>query len=85
MNDLRESIDAADDALLDILARRAQLVDQVAVFKRGKHLPMLMPAREQKIIEAARTRAGELNLSADIVEQIFRCVLAESHRRMNPD
>lgn len=85
MNDLRESIDAADNALLDVLARRAQLVDQVAALKRGKRLPMLMPARELEIIQAMRARADELHLSADIIEQIFRCVLAESHRRMNPD
>ncbi|HET6656183.1 MAG TPA: chorismate mutase [Gammaproteobacteria bacterium] len=85
LEDLRELIDAVDEALLELLAERARLVDQVAVVKRGGELPMRIPAREDAIIATMRQRAEELSLSADIVEEIFRRILDESHRRMSGD
>ncbi|HET7308386.1 MAG TPA: chorismate mutase [Gammaproteobacteria bacterium] len=85
LDELRELIDATDQALLDVLTQRAQLVDQVAELKRAKGLPIVMPARERAIIESVRNRAEAAGLSADMVEDIFRCVLAESHRRMRGD
>lgn len=82
LDELRELIDATDQALLDVLTQRAQLVDQVAKLKRARDLPIVMPAREQAIIESVRARAADAGLSADVVEDIFRSVLTESHRRM---
>ncbi|HET8552183.1 MAG TPA: chorismate mutase [Gammaproteobacteria bacterium] len=85
LDELRELIDATDQALLDVLTQRAQLVDQVAKLKRARDLPIVMPAREQAIIESVRARAADAGLSADVVEDIFRCVLTESHRRMQDE
>ncbi|HET7369619.1 MAG TPA: chorismate mutase [Gammaproteobacteria bacterium] len=85
LDDLRERIDAVDEALLELLAERERLVDQVSVVKRGEEIPMRIPAREDAIVAAMRKRASELNLSPDIVEDIFRRILDESHRRMSGD
>lgn len=82
---LRALIDAVDEELLGLLVERGRLVDQVAALKRSEDLPIHMPEREQAILDRVRVRAEEAGLSADIVEEIFRAVLAESHRRMGAE
>ncbi|HET6655562.1 MAG TPA: chorismate mutase [Gammaproteobacteria bacterium] len=83
LDDLRELIDAVDEALLELLAERARLVDQVAAVKRGEEIPMRIQSREDAIVAGVRKRAEELGLSPDIVEDIFCRILDESHRRMS--
>jgi len=56
LDELRAEIDAVDDELAALLARRMALAAQVAAVKRGTGAPVLQPGREEAIL--ARLGAG---------------------------
>ena len=51
LDQLRQAIDAVDDELLQLLNRRALLVEQVAAFKEERQIPFYVPRRERAIVE----------------------------------
>ena len=53
---LREAIDAIDDELLDLLNRRAGLVERVGLLKQKTEQPFFVPGREQQILERLALR-----------------------------
>src|SRR5688500_8683333 len=72
----RARIDALDDELMDLLARRTRLSVRVARWKRRSGRPLRTPAREALILERAR-RAALAPLTARAAERIFRASLLE--------
>jgi len=75
---LRRQIDAIDQQLVELLARRRQVVQQVAEVKQRHDLPTHHPAREENLISARRTQAAQAGLDPDYVEDLFRTVLRHS-------
>jgi chorismate mutase/prephenate dehydratase len=76
---LREQLDSIDERLLSLLSERAEIIRQVADFKRQHHLPVYVPEREVSIIKRLRT----LNpgpLPGDAIERLYRAVLAEMRK-----
>ena len=56
---LRDRIDDLDGELLDVLARRGELVQQIGRLKRQAGLPMVDAARRRHVVEAvARDNPG---------------------------
>ncbi len=80
MNATRARIDALDDAILDLLAERAALVDALWIDKRAAGIAVRDPAREAEIFERVRARALVLGLDPARVEQVFRAVVGSSDR-----
>jgi chorismate mutase len=72
---LRARIDAIDDELIDALARRARLVDEVAAKKKTQGLRLRDPSREAAILERA-TRRAPARLSAAAIERFIAATLA---------
>lgn len=60
LNALRERIDQVNDRLLDLFLERAELVRQVADYKRARGLPIHDPERERQVIERMQARAPGL-------------------------
>jgi prephenate dehydrogenase len=81
--DIRERIDGVDRELVELLARRARLVQQAARVKAEHGLPLPDLTREASLLEARRQWASELEVDADAVEEVFRAVLrfSRSSRR----
>lgn len=77
LDDLRAALDAADDALLAALARRAALVREIWDFKATHGLPRLDPAREQALKARLVARGVDLGLSADAVAEILERVVGK--------
>ncbi len=50
LDDLRRRIDEIDDALHDLVMRRAALVDEIVGAKRNGNVPVLRPGREAQIL-----------------------------------
>jgi prephenate dehydrogenase len=73
--ELRERIDGLDHELVELLARRAQLIQQAARVKAEHGLPLPDQGREARLLEARRQWASELNVDADAVEEMFRAVM----------
>ena len=79
LKDLRESIDAIDAEILDLVGRRIALVIQIATFKRARELPVYDPERERAVIERLIGLAPP-HLDARLVRRIFERIIDESRR-----
>ena len=80
LEELRVEIDKCDKEIIQVIARRMKLIPLVASFKRENNLPRYQPVREKKIIENRRSLAEELGLSPDLVEEIIKLIIKDSHR-----
>lgn len=78
LEQLRNQIDHIDQELVELLARRRQIVGQVIQFKQQHDLPTFHPAREENLISARRAQALAAGLDPDYIEDLFRTVLRHS-------
>ncbi|MCX8107326.1 MAG: bifunctional chorismate mutase/prephenate dehydrogenase [Verrucomicrobiae bacterium] len=78
---LRREIDAIDEQIVNLLARRHETVQKVVSIKKAMGLPVWHPAREEDLVSQRRTQAARVGLDPAFVEEIFRCVLRQSRVR----
>jgi chorismate mutase/prephenate dehydrogenase len=74
-------IDAIDREILQSLSRRYALVGEIARYKREHRLAIRDFAREAEILGDRCRRAGQLGLSPELIESLFRLVLWGSRDR----
>jgi chorismate mutase/prephenate dehydrogenase len=75
---LREQIDELDRQVLELLARRMQVVAQVAGVKRSGRLAVRDFARERQVLDDRRARASALGLAPEPIESIYRQIMLAS-------
>ncbi|MTH48424.1 bifunctional chorismate mutase/prephenate dehydrogenase [Intestinirhabdus alba] len=80
---LREQIDEVDKALLDLLARRLELVAEVGEVKSRHGLPIYVPEREASMLASRRAEAESLGVPPDLIEDVLRRVMRESYSSEN--
>jgi chorismate mutase / prephenate dehydrogenase len=78
LENLRARIDAIDLEVVDLLARRRDMVNQVMNLKQSHHLPVYHPAREEDLIYARRQQAKAVGLDPDFIEECYRVILRQS-------
>lgn len=78
LESLRQRIDAADDTLLDALARRMELVDGVIKEKQEKGIPILDSGRERSILERIAEKANDRGLDPKLAERVLREIICHS-------
>jgi chorismate mutase/prephenate dehydrogenase len=78
LDHLRTQIDSIDQQLVDLLAQRRRVVQQVIEVKQQHDLPTFHPAREENLISARRAQATQAGLDPDYVEDLFRTMLRHS-------
>ncbi|STO93765.1 Fused chorismate mutase T/prephenate dehydrogenase [Haemophilus pittmaniae] len=83
LNDLRAEIDATDRELLQLLAKRLELVAQVGDVKHRHGLPVYVPERESQMLAARRLEAEKMGISGDLIEDILRRIMRESYHSEN--
>lgn len=76
---LRQSIDAIDSQLVQLLAQRARLTAQVGEVKQQYALPLYVPEREKALLDARRAQAEAAGVSPELVEDVLRRVMRESY------
>jgi len=74
---LRQSIDALDREILELVSKRLELVMQVGEVKRSLGLAVHDPAREHDLLERVAA-ATTPPLTAAMAQRIFRCIIEES-------
>jgi methylmalonyl-CoA/ethylmalonyl-CoA epimerase len=77
---LRDRIDATDRELVRLLAQRLALCEEVAAVKQGSATPVIQPARVRDVVTSRRQWAIDAGVDPDFAEQLFRVLLAETHR-----
>ena len=55
---LRNEIDRIDDQLVALFVKRMGISAQVAAYKSAHNLPILVPEREQAVLQAVAAKSG---------------------------
>ena len=75
----RNEIDAIDEAILDLLNRRAAIAQEISLVKLGAGLPIVDEQREAEILRRlAQANSGFIDDTA--IARIYRIILDESRR-----
>jgi chorismate mutase-like protein len=77
---LRARIDELDAALIGIIAERLEVCRRVAAVKETNASPVIQPDRVRDVVATRRQEAIDAGMDADFAEQLFRVLLAETHR-----
>lgn len=78
LQEARDHIDALDRELVDLLARRTELILRAGRAKAELGLPVHDPVREVSQLQARRAWAQDVGLDPQGVEDVFRSVLRAS-------
>lgn len=74
LEELRAELDAFDTALVSLLDKRLQIVDQIAEWKRGHHHLIEDPEREHKVLAHVKEAATHLVLK-EMIEEIYQPII----------
>ena len=77
LRELRDAIDQIDRQLVELLAKRLQLVMSVGDYKRAHSLPIYDAERERDLL-ARVANAAPSPLEPAMAQRIFQCVIQES-------
>ena len=80
LSSLRNEIDSIDQGIVELLARRLEVCKEVADVKSQVDAAVIQPQRVREVLTTRRQWAINKNVDADFAEQIFRTLLAETHR-----
>ena len=80
---LRDKIDEVDKGLLELLAKRLELVAEVGEVKSRYGLPIYVPEREASMLASRRKEAEALGVPPDLIEDVLRRVMRESYSSEN--
>ena len=93
LNSLRKRIDYADHELLEALARRMEVVEEILQEKEAQGLPLFDSARETELLTKIAHLAEEKGIDPVLAERVLKEVINHSrevqtrrvHRDLNPD
>ncbi len=77
---LRARIDAVDDAIVDLLARRFALCREVAEHKQKHGIPVVLPERIEAVKRRCAERAAARNVDPAFVSQLYDRIIGETCR-----
>lgn len=80
LTSLRDQIDELDREFVRVVAARLALCEQVAAVKQVSDTPVIQPARVRDVVTSRRQLAIDAGVDPDFAEQLFRVLLAETHR-----
>lgn len=74
----RNEIDAIDDEVIRLFAKRWRLAAETFTVKRAYDLPLKDPVREKAVLEHTTKLARELGLPEEHIKKIYETVLLYS-------
>ncbi|WP_375560809.1 chorismate mutase [Bernardetia sp. OM2101] len=74
LNECRQEIDKIDTQLIQMIAKRMEVVQKIGQHKRQNKIETLQPNRWQAILDSRQKIAEELNLPSDLVLDIFEVI-----------
>ena len=81
LQDLRNAVDHLDDQLLDLLAERFSIIDQIGEHKRDNNLTVFQADRWKQVMESRTISGMEKNLSEKFMKELLYCIHEESVKR----
>ena len=83
LSKLRDQIDEVDRQMVELLARRLSLVEDVGHVKSQHGLPIYAPDREAAMLASRREEAESKGVPPDLIEDILRRTMRESYSSEN--
>ena len=71
LTNFRNQIDQIDDQLIELLAKRFEVVKQVGIYKKETDTPSLQPGRWQEVLDKRTRKAEELSLNSEFVVEVW--------------
>ncbi len=81
LESLRGEIDELDSQLIDVLAARMNLVDEIAELKKRNDVTILQVSRYQEMLENRLQRAAQKGMSPEFIKLIFEQIHQNSIKR----
>lgn len=78
LSELRTSIDIIDEEIINLLAKRIQLIKEIGKYKKMNKVTILQAKRWENIIKERKDLARELDISEDFIEEILKTIHKES-------
>ena len=76
MREVRAAIDALDDGILDLLARRVGYVERAAELKPAEGLTARAPERKREVLERVASGAEARGVPGDLATQLWSLLIA---------
>lgn len=80
LQNYREQIDKLDETIVQLLATRMELAEQVGELKKQSGLPIMDEAREEELKEHLKELAGKEGLDHQFLLTLFQEILKESRK-----
>jgi chorismate mutase/prephenate dehydrogenase len=78
LEEIRKKISNLDDQIIDLIARREAIVNEVSQYKIQEGIPIRDFTREKKVINRAREKADQLSLNANMIESVMQLLIKSS-------
>lgn len=74
IDELRARIDEIDSELLDTLAKRMEVINEIGKYKKQNNITILQQGRWEKILEKVFAKGNERGLDDEFVEKVFKAI-----------
>ncbi len=74
IDELRARIDVLDNELLELLANRMRVSDEIGRYKKQNNITILQPVRWDTILEKVFAKGAEKGLDSEFLEKVFKAV-----------
>ncbi|MBP7832276.1 MAG: chorismate mutase [Candidatus Levybacteria bacterium] len=68
----RKQIDEIDSNLLELIAKRLEIVQMVGEYKKQNNLPVIDRSREEALLTILEEKGKKYNISRDLIEGIWK-------------
>jgi len=75
LTDIRNEINAIDDEIIALLARRFALLPDVVAYKRAHGLPAVIPERVAEVLKRNIATAAARGLDSDLVHAVYQLII----------
>ena len=80
LNALRHQIDELDTSLLELLARRMRVSDEIGIYKKEHNMPILQSQRYDEILKNRIAQAIEMDMDGEFMKTVLVAIHEESVR-----
>ena len=75
LDNWRKEIDAVDAEIISLLSKRMDIVVKIGKYKKENNIPLMDSNRWQSLTQRLLKKAEKLNLSKDLVKDIYAQIL----------
>lgn len=78
LEELRTEIDKINAQLVELLAQRMHIAEEIAKYKKANNLSVHAPERERQVIENVKILAKKNGLNEKFIEDLFRKIIEQT-------